>query len=67
MGKPYGITPDLRIIRPSTAQDAIYHAVEEAIDAGMRPSVFKKEVREAWAEILKEKAELADKCLRGIG
>ena len=48
--KPHGLTPTLQIVRPTTAQHAIWDAVVEAIAEGMTPEGFLTEVREAWAE-----------------
>ena len=54
--KPLGVTldagPSLSVVRPNTAQDAIYNACEEAIGVGMTVEQFRREAAECWALIL---------------
>ena len=70
MAKPLGISiginsglPTLRVNESSKAMDAIWDAVEEAINSGMTPEQFKMEAAEAWAERLKEDSKSAVKTL----
>lgn len=64
MGKPNGMTPTFQIIRPTGAEDAIWDAVQAAIEHGMTPEDFKREAAEAWGEKLRDEAKHAEKVLR---
>ncbi len=64
MSKPYGLTADFRIIRPTRIEDKVWDAVEEAVNAGWTPRQMMQEVRECWAESLKQKAQDDDKDFR---
>jgi ABC-type glycerol-3-phosphate transport system substrate-binding protein len=55
MAKPYGMTPTFQIVVPTRMQNQIWDAVQEAVEEGMDPTLFLKEVREAWAEALNDK------------
>jgi hypothetical protein len=65
MAKPYGLSLGLTadgnlragVNHPSRAEDAIWNAVEEAIDAGMTPERFKLEAAQAWEETLHSRAK----------
>jgi hypothetical protein len=61
--KPYGVTADLRVVRPTRTEDAIWEAVEAAIDEGLTPEQFKAEAAQAWSEILHERARSAARVL----
>ncbi|MCR4340875.1 MAG: hypothetical protein NUW01_13425 [Gemmatimonadaceae bacterium] len=64
MSKPYGMTPWFEIVRPSEAQNAIYGAVESAIEAGMSVEQFRREAWECWEIVRREQAEREDKAWR---
>ncbi len=70
MGKPSGIHlgmtsrgPVLSVTAISRAQDAIWNAVQEAVDGGMTPEQFRREVVQAWAEELKREKDRVLKVL----
>ena len=63
MSKPYGLTALLQVTTPNRATDAIWDAVEMAIEAGVTPLEFKREVVQAWHHALREKAKAAEKEL----
>lgn len=56
MGKPMGMSSTFQIIRPTAIEDAIWDAVQLAIDKGMDVRDFKDECRYAWQEYLKQKS-----------
>lgn len=45
--------------KPTRTEDAIWNAVEQAINEGWTPKQFKSEVASAWEERLKEDAKQA--------
>lgn len=49
--------------RPSKVEDAIWEAVELAIDSGWTPEQFKNEIADAWRDRLTEDAKDADAIL----
>lgn len=55
--KPWGMTAAFQIVRPTPTQDAIYAAVEAAIDAGMSVEDFRCEAQECWEICLDEKVK----------
>ena len=65
MSKPSGISlgitaggvPTMSVTHISRAEDAIWNAVQEAVDAGMTPEQFKREVAQAWTEELRAQAK----------
>jgi len=61
--KPLGITPHLRVIRPTAAEDAIWDAVAAAIEHGWSPEDFRVEAASAWEHELKEAAKHAASVL----
>ena len=48
MSKPYGLSFDLQVQKPSRAMDMIWDAVEQAIIEGMTPKQVKIEMAQAW-------------------
>ena len=71
--KPNGIKVGLcgngqltfRAIQPTRAEDAIWDAVEAAINEGWDARRFRLEAAEAWTERLKQDAADANKDLTG--
>lgn len=67
--KPNGIMLDadgrLKVRPISKAEDAIWDAVETAINEGWDARKFRSEVADAWDERLKEDAKDARKILTG--
>lgn len=68
--KPLGISlfvngdgPSMRCVTPSPVEDAVWDAVEAAIQAGWTPQRFKSEAAAAWEHELKDQAEQARKEL----
>lgn len=69
MPKPYGLRMDLtysgdvryQTTNPSSAENAIWDAVEEAIRAGMSVRSFLFEAEQAWDETLTKMAKDARK------
>ena len=57
MPKPLGMDPFFRVIQPTSVQDAVWEAVEQAIDAGMTVEQFRREAADCWAEKLRQKAK----------
>jgi uncharacterized protein YbdZ (MbtH family) len=55
--KPLGLTATFQIVRPDRVQDAIWEAVEKAIDAGWQVENFRQEAAECWSEYLRQKKE----------
>ena len=49
----------LNVHKPSRTEDAIWNAVEEAINEGWTPKQFKDEVISAWEEKLQQDAKQA--------
>lgn len=45
--KPLGMDAMLRVIHPTPAQDAIWSAVEAAIEEGLTPQQFRQEAATA--------------------
>jgi hypothetical protein len=64
--KPLGISSAMRVVMPSKAEDKIWDAVEEAIEAGWTPQRFKNEVANAWAEYFRRTANDTKKVLLGF-
>lgn len=62
--KPFGLTFDLQVVRPTAAEDAIWEAVSQAIARGMTASEFRSECADAWASELRELAKGDDEVLR---
>ena len=50
MSKPLGVTRLLRVRMPSVTEDAIWDAVQSAINAGWSSKQFISEARQAWEE-----------------
>lgn len=61
MSKPFGMTADFRIVRPSRVEDKIWEAVEEAFCAGWTPQQFISEARQSWDQANRDKAKEDDK------
>lgn len=67
MSKPLGLgfefddrgMPRFRVSSPSCAEDAVWTAVEQAIEHGWTVDRFKNEASEAWAHVLREQAKHA--------
>ena len=67
MSKPLGLSASFEIIRPSPFEDAMWDAVEAAIDGGLTPEEVIQEMRRSWREYLKQKVHDDDKAWeRGI-
>ncbi len=71
MSKPLGVAlgvsedgPTMRVTRPSSAEDAIWRAVEEAQCAGWTAKQFKREVAQAWKEQMERQAKWDADTLR---
>ena len=56
----------MRVVMPSKAEDKIWDAVEEAIEAGWTPQRFKNEVANAWEEYFRRTANDTKKVLLGF-
>ncbi|NIV53547.1 MAG: hypothetical protein GWN53_17040 [Gammaproteobacteria bacterium] len=54
----------MRVTRPSSAEDAIWRAVEEAQCAGWTAKQFKREVAQAWKEQMERQAKWDADTLR---
>ena len=70
MGKPTGIglvtdghSIGFSVDLASKVEDAIWDAVEEAINAGWTPERFKSEAADAWRDRLKQDADNAVRVL----
>lgn len=63
--KPNGLTMGLQVIMPTGAEDAVWKAVETAIDAGWDAKRFRREAAEAWEHRLREDAREAVRDLAG--
>ncbi len=63
MGKPNGLTADLRVVTPASWEDAVWDAVERCIAAGVSPETFRRAAACAWAEELAREAKHAAKVL----
>lgn len=56
MSKPLGVSltmgadglPCMSVVQSTPVEDAIYRAVEEAIDRGWSPEMFRREAATAW-------------------
>ena len=63
MSKPLGLRmgadATMRVTRPSRVEDAIWNAVEEAVDAHWTPQQVKNEVASAFEEAYKRLNETA--------
>ena len=66
MSKPLGVslyatnqTLGLRVVKPSPVEDAIWDAVEKAIENGWSAQQFKDEASECWEQKLRDEAKLA--------
>lgn len=71
MSKPHGIAmsivdgvPRMGVTFPTHAEDKVWDAVENAIDAGWDVERFRRECREAWSQTLKTRAKWADEDWR---
>lgn len=62
--KPYGVTIGLQVVRPSETEDAIWAAVESAVNAGWTPERFKNELASAWEDALRDQIRHAKEVLR---
>lgn len=60
MGKPYGMTADFRIVCPTRIEDDIWDAVEAAVLENWTPEQMIQEVRECWAQALRDKLKDAE-------
>lgn len=60
MSKPYGLTASLQMVVPSSAQNEIYKAVQEAISCNLTPKQFMAEARECWEILLRDGVKEAD-------
>ena len=49
----------LKVHKPTRTEDAIWNAVEEAVNEGWTPAQFKAEVISAWEDKLKQDAKQA--------
>ena len=57
LGVSLAVNPiGLSVSRPSRAEDAVWEAVEAAIEAGWSPKRFKDEAADAWRERLTDEA-----------
>jgi hypothetical protein len=68
MSKPPGLAFRLHgnsivmgVTRSSRAQDAVFRAVEEALLEGWSVEDFRREARECWSLVLRERAEADEK------
>lgn len=61
--KPLGITPFFEVRKPSPTEDAIWEAVQSAIDCGWTPERFKQEASAAWIDKLCDDARHAQNVL----
>ena len=57
--KPLGLSADLRVQYPSKVEDAIWEAVQLAIEANWTPERMRGEIADAWREKLREDAKYA--------
>jgi len=57
--KPTGLDMMLNVKMPSRAEDAIWEAVREAINANWTPEQFRIEVASAWEDALRDDAKHA--------
>lgn len=66
--KPLGIAvgsdASLHVMRPSSAEDVVWSAVEEARCAGWSAQRMIREVRDAWAEHLRREAKEDDRAFQ---
>lgn len=53
----------MSVSRPSKVEDAVWEAVEKAIEAGWTPQQFKNEISDAWREKLRDAAKDAVEVL----
>lgn len=51
--------PTMTVRTPSKAQDAIWEAVEMAINEGLTPLQVRREMADAWRQILSDEAKAA--------
>lgn len=63
--KPPGLTADFRIVRSTTAQDAVWEAVQTAVTCGMTPEEFKREAAQAFEHEYHEAAKHAVSVMCG--
>jgi hypothetical protein len=59
LGLRIGGNGSMSVTKPSKVEDAIWEAVELAIDNGWTPEQFKSELADAWAERLRDDAKRA--------
>lgn len=72
MSKPSGLSlgigedglPHFQVNRATRTEDAIWDAVETAINEGWTPEQFRNEAADAWAERLEQDAKDARKVLQ---
>lgn len=62
--KPLGLDAALNVKMPSRAEDAIWEAVREAINANWTPEQFRNEVISAWQDALRDDAKHAEQVFR---
>ena len=65
MNAPLKMDMMLNVITPTAVEDAIYNAVEAAIDAGWDARRFKLEAADAWEYELRKRSKWAVEELRG--
>lgn len=73
MSKPLGIgltlvdgVPVMRVKTPDKVEDAVWEAVDEAINAGWDARRFRREAAEAWEQRLRDDAKAArEDLMRG--
>ena len=63
--KPLGLTASLQTIRPKQWEDDLWEAVQGAINRGVSPHTFKREMAEAWEYALKQEIKEARRELDG--
>ena len=72
MSKPTGLAvvmdtasgvPQFAVKQSSRVENAVWDAVQTAVDAGWSPEQFKREVADAWQEKLRDDARHASKVL----
>jgi hypothetical protein len=62
MSKPTGVTWDMRTIQANATENAIWDAVEAAIDAGWTVEQFRREAAGAWREKKRRDIESDDRA-----
>jgi len=62
VSKPYGLTGDFRVIRPTAVENHIWDAVQEAVLAGWTVEQFRREARQAWSQALDDTKREAERA-----